>query len=519
MSYFLPYQERWIQDNSPLKLYEKTRRGGITYATSYRCILKCLREKKGSTFTQWVSSRDELTAKEFITDYVAMWAKEANKIAREMARGFDGVVGIDGENFEVVDEKRGITARVVRFKNGARIVSLSSNPLAFAGKGGDVLVDEWDLHEDQAAIFDMAFPCTTWGGQLELVSAYSATGTEDTEFARLCNDVREGNRPNISFHRTTIIDAIEDGFVEKVNEVKAKRGIPPQTREEFLASLRKGCRTLAAFNSQYMCVPNNASGTSLVSKADLAASKSAFDILRLHLCGDGGELDVTDPCCKPYIDVEFWCNVLSGKHRFALGWDIAVMGDLASIFVNKDEGERRKLVANITFKRCKLESQRQIVESMFEAAPRMVGCGDKSAIGYSDCVKLEIKYHERFVGVVFSGTTKLVVMTTMQGAFERHVQMLPLDCPEIPADIAAMKTGKTPHDRLTFIHGNNDYLPDSHCDIAVSCGLANYAEETIENLGPSLMAPADTPASDRRTDSDWSDPGYDYEKHLNSWGY
>ena len=499
MSYFLPYQERWIKDNAPLKLYEKTRRGGITYATSYRCVQKCLREEKDSSFTQWVSSRDELTAKEFITDYVAMWAKEANKIAREMVQGFEGVVGLDGENFEVVDEKHGITARVVRFKNGARIVSLSSNPLAFAGKGGDVLIDEWDLHEDQAALYDMAYPCITWGGQLELVSAYSPTGSEDTEFAKLCNDIKEGNRKNISFHRTTIIDAIEDGFVEKVNEVKAKKGIAPQTREEFLEALRDGCRTRDGFNSQYMCIPNKASGASLVSKADLAASKSAFDILRVHLEGDGGELDVTDPCCNPFIDVEYWRTVFAGSERLELGWDIAVTGDLASAWVNKTIEKRKKLLVNITFEHCKLESQRQIIEAMFDATSRLVGAGDKSGIGYSDCVKLEVKYHDRFVGVVFTGTTKLVVMTCMQGAFERHAQMLPFNCPEISADIAAMKTGKTPNNRLTFIHGTNDYLPKSHCDIAVSCGLSNYAGETLEGG----VADAVEIAEDSRYEDNW----------------
>lgn len=483
MGYFLPYQARWIHDNSPIKLYEKTRRGGITYATSYRCVDKCLREKPGSSFVQWVSSRDELTAKEFITDYVAMWAKEANKIAREMAQGFEDAVGLDGDHFEVVDERHGITARVVRFKNGARIVSLSSNPLAFAGKGGDVLIDEWDLHEDQAAIYDMAFPCITWGGQLELVSAYSPTGSEDTEFAKMCKAVKEGTRQGVSFHRTTIVDAIDDGFVEKVNEVKAKRGIPPQTRDAFLKAQRDGCRTIGAFNSQYMCIPNLASGDSLVSSADRAASKSAFDIFRMHLVGDGTELDVVDPCAKPYIDIEFWREIFKDCERLAFGWDIAVTGDLASMWINRQEGERRKLVVSLTFKRCKLETQRQIAEAMYDAGSDMVGCGDKSAIGYSDCVKLELKYPGRFIGIVFSGNSKLIVMSAMQGAFERHLQMLPTEYPEISADIGAMKTGKTPQNRLTFIHGNNDYLPDSHCDIAVSCGLANYAADTID-CGP-----------------------------------
>ena len=68
-AYFLPYQLRWINDDSALKLYEKSRRVGITYATSFRCVRKCLREPADSSFVQWVASRDELTAKEFATAY------------------------------------------------------------------------------------------------------------------------------------------------------------------------------------------------------------------------------------------------------------------------------------------------------------------------------------------------------------------------------------------------------------------------------------------------------------------
>ncbi len=493
MGYFLPYQERWIRDSAPLKLYEKTRRGGITYATSYRCVQKCLREKPGSSFVQWVSSRDELTAREFVTDYVAMWAKEANKIAREMARGFEDAIGLDGENIEVLDEKNGITARVVRFKNGARIVSLSSNPMAFAGKGGDVLIDEWDLHENQAALYDMAFPCITWGGQLELVSAYSTSGSEETEFARMCEAVREGRKPNVSYHRTTMEDAINEGFIDKLNEVKGKKGLPPQTPEEFRTMLRDGCRTRAAYESQYMCVPNRTHGSDAVARADLAAGKAKFDILRLHLEGDGVRIDITDPCAAPYIDVAYWRDMFAGCGRLALGWDIAVTGDLASIFINREDGPRKQLLASVTFKGCKLETQRQMIERMFEASHRLVGCGDKSGLGYSDCTKLEQKYPDRFLGIVLTSAAKLTVVNTMQGVFEQHLQMLPVDYPEISADIAALKTGATPSGRLTFLHGANEYLGNSHCDIAISCALAHYAALTLHNDGPCFMAPAGEP--------------------------
>ena len=88
----------------------------------------------------------------------------------------------------------------------------------------------------------MAYPCTTWGGQLELVSAYDSEGSEHSEFAKLCKACRNGLKPQISFHRTTIMDAISEGFVETVNEVKIAKGGKPQTREDFLAQIKDGCR-------------------------------------------------------------------------------------------------------------------------------------------------------------------------------------------------------------------------------------------------------------------------------------
>jgi len=127
MSYFLPYQQRWIDDESPLKLYEKSRRIGITYATSYRAFQKCMRRKG---LTQWVSSRDQLTAQEFVRDYIAKWCKVANVVAK----------GLAGDQIELIGDNQ-VQAFVVYFPSGSRIVSLSSTPQAFAGKGGDVLLD------------------------------------------------------------------------------------------------------------------------------------------------------------------------------------------------------------------------------------------------------------------------------------------------------------------------------------------------------------------------------------------
>lgn len=507
MGYFIPYQERWVNDNSTLKIYEKSRRIGITYATSFRCILKCLEEKKDSSFVQWVSSRDELTAKEFVTDYVAMWAREANKVSRELAAAVDGAVGLDGRNTEVVDEKHGITAFVVRFKNGARICSISSNPLAFAGKGGDILIDEMDLHAEQETLYAMAYPCITWGGQLEIVSAYSADGSENTVFAQLCTEAKGENPKGFSCHRTTLDDAIGEGFVEKVNEVKAAKGRPTQTREEFREQIRKGCITRGAFESQYLCIPNKASGQQAIAPSDLAAAKKPIGVLRIHLVGDATVLDYADPCVLMYAEHEYWRDLayLGKWERIALGWDIAVTGDLACIWVNvRQPNGVYRLAACLTFKGCKTESQRRVVEAILDADRSAVGAGDASGLGTTECANLEVKYYGRFVGLKFNAQSKLALYTLTQGVYEARRQELPINPPEIAADVAAMKKGTSASEKLIFVATKNDLLPDSHCDLMTGNALAIYAGETVQNTGPCKFEAAGTQKPEATGESAWS---------------
>jgi phage FluMu gp28-like protein len=242
--FFLPYQDAWINDDSTFKIAEKSRRVGFTYASSYRIFKKCM--KRGKGFQQWVSSRDELTAQEFIRDYIAEWCRKANVVAK----------GMYGDNIMLFDERKDIKAFVVDFPNGARIISLSSTPEVFAGKGGDIFLDEVDLHKDSGRLIDMATPCITWGGQLEVVSAYRVDGSSSTPFALMVKEAKGANAQGASLHRVTIHDAVAQGIVEKINE-KTKK---PVTREEFVKKLRAMCRTLAAWQSQYECIQQDAGG-------------------------------------------------------------------------------------------------------------------------------------------------------------------------------------------------------------------------------------------------------------------
>ena len=61
---FLRYQLRWIHDKSRLKIAEKSRQIGWTWATAYGLVRR--KSLAGATGDAWISSRDELQARLFL---------------------------------------------------------------------------------------------------------------------------------------------------------------------------------------------------------------------------------------------------------------------------------------------------------------------------------------------------------------------------------------------------------------------------------------------------------------------
>ena len=66
MGIFLPYQWRWIQDRSRIKLVEKSRQIGFSWATAYDIVRQ--QSRKAVKLDSWISSRDEIQARLFLLD-------------------------------------------------------------------------------------------------------------------------------------------------------------------------------------------------------------------------------------------------------------------------------------------------------------------------------------------------------------------------------------------------------------------------------------------------------------------
>src|SRR5437762_9828159 len=107
--FFLLYQLAWILDRSPLKIIEKSRQIGITYADAYDSVIKASTTPNG--LDVWVSSRDEVQAKLYLQD-CKYWAKFLHLKAEDL-----------GEI--ILDHVNRYSAYVLQFANGRRIYCLS----------------------------------------------------------------------------------------------------------------------------------------------------------------------------------------------------------------------------------------------------------------------------------------------------------------------------------------------------------------------------------------------------------
>ena len=235
----LPWQEAWRRDTSRMKIWEKSRRIGATFTEANDCVMTRLTKEKRSHY--WFSSADESAAYEF-ADYCRFWMKKFGTVVEIVTDSVrDDLTGRDAKAFVVT-------------VNGFRITAMSSNPRRFRSKGGDVCLDEYAFHDDPAKMWAAAYPTITWGDSIRVLSTHNGEGSAFHKQIQGGTPFVEGVTlaDRFSVHRVTILDAIEQGLVERINEVKGTS----MSREDFLASCRAGCRTEDDWLQEFMAIPS-----------------------------------------------------------------------------------------------------------------------------------------------------------------------------------------------------------------------------------------------------------------------
>ncbi|MCW9699489.1 terminase large subunit domain-containing protein [Avibacterium sp. 20-129] len=356
----LGYQKRWIADESQLKIAEKSRRTGLTWAEAADDVLIASRNKSdGGSDVFYIGSNKEM-AREFI-DACAMWASKFNRASGQ----------IQEELFE--DEDKDILTYVIYFASGFKIKALSSNPKNLRGMQGVVCIDEAAFHEKLAEVLKAALALTMWGAKVRLISTHNGV---DNLFNQLIQDSRAG-RKSYSIHTITLDDACREGLYQRICQV-SKRPWSAELEEEWKSGLLRETATEEDALEEYYCVPKRSSGGYLPRPlVDRAADRNKV-ILRFEC--DTRFMEWTEEE-REILTLEWLLNEvlpelenLNKDYRHSFGVDFARSGDL-SVFavVATLPNTARNVEITLEIRNCPYNQQRQIMLFVLSKLPRFIG--------------------------------------------------------------------------------------------------------------------------------------------------
>ena len=438
---FLPYQERWIRDRSRIKFMEKSRQIGISWCSSYD--LDREHSKSDARLDGWISSRDDIQARLFLED----------------CRKFADILQVAAEDLgeQVVDPEKGATSYVLRFANGIRIHSMSSNPDAQAGKRGTRLLDEFALHKDPRKLYSIAYHGITWGGQLAAVSTHRGSGNFFNEIIR---EIKEkGNPKGISLHTVTLVNALDDGFLYKLQS-KLPTDDPRQEMDEadYYNFIRNGCADEESFLQECMCVP-----------ADDNSAFLTYDLIA------GCEYEQTPAHLTDTDDL----SDLAAAGTLYIGVDLGREHDLTVIWVNQYVGGMHLCRRLITLEKVDFTRQEEILYSFLELSNVRRCCIDASGMGIQFAERAARRFGKyRVEGVKFSAPVKEELAYPFRAAFEDCNIRIPFDR-KLRADLRAVKKETTAAGNIRFAADRGE---NGHSDRFWAGALAIHAHSA--NDGP-----------------------------------
>lgn len=451
-TYFLPYQARWLADQSRFKISEKSRRIGMSYAQSYEDTRDAARAEK--PLDVWFSSADESAAKEYIL-YVAQWARILNIAAHDL-----------GET--VISKNDDIKALTVQFANGRRINALSSNPKAFRSKGGKLVLDEYAFHADQEAMWKAARPIITWGFPVRIISTYNGKGNR---YYRMVSEAKkaiaEGRKPQWSLHTTTIVDAVNDGLADRI----LGRTLTPAERQAWLDAERESCGDEDTWQQEYMCNP-----------IDEASAWLPWEVITACESPDAGKAELIGLDGKP---------VLASGDNCYIGWDVARTTDKSVIWVVQRVGDVFWTRAVKTMRRTSFAEQLDAFGGFMRLFNARRACIDKTGLGMPIVEEAQRRWGEyRVEGVTFTGEVKQHLATYGKQLFEDKRVRIPVSRDIRDSHHAVRK--------MTTVAGNPRFDADrneaGHADEFWAHMLALHAGETT--LQPSAGATVEADPND-----------------------
>lgn len=455
----LPYQKRWVEDASDIKIAEKSRRTGLTWAEAADAVLCAAAAKSaGGTNHFYVGSNKEM-AIEFI-DACAMWAKAFNKAASQISE----------ELFN--DGDKDILTFNIRFASGFKIQALSSRPSNLRGRQGNVTIDEAAFHEHLAEVLKAALALTMWGAKIRIISTHNG---DANLFNELIKDARAGKK-RYSVHRITLDDACAQGLYKRICQV---RGLPwsQEAEEQWKRNLIKDTASEEDALEEYYCVPK-AGGGAYLARVLIESRMKPAPVLRFQGSAEFNQW----PEFQREAEMAAWCeenllpllDALNPRLPHAVGEDFGRSSDM-TVMAPMEIGQDliRRVPFLVELHNVPFRQQEQVFNYLADRLPRLQG-GALDARGNGQYLAEQAGYRYgsgRMVSIMLSQGFYLEQMPKFKAAFEDAKIEVPQDL-DVLNDLRAIQVingiPKLPE-------GKTDAAKKRHGDSAIAIFLAYYA--------------------------------------------
>jgi len=449
-SHFLPYQLAWLDDTSPVKVWDKSRRIGATYVQSYEDVRDCAKKAVPAV---WFSSADESAAKEYI-EYCEMWTKLFDIAARSLGQVF-------------LDSERNIKTFTIEFANGTKIHALSSNPKAFRSKGGKVVLDEFAHHDNPNRLWAAARPCITWGFPMRILSTHNGTNTRFFKFV----DAIKKKKLNWSLHTTTIQKAAADGLLDKIRG----HATTQEEREAWLAELKADCFDESDWLQEYCCIP-----------VDEATAFLPYDLIT------NCELDSLPKPFKPTQTELDKIDIIAAKLLAQItgelygGMDVGRKKDLSIIWLWEKLGRQKYARLIIEMEKVLLPLQQLVLFAVLKHPRMRRFCLDSTGLGtqLGDATQLVFGPH-KVEAVNFSNPVKEDLAYRIKMEMEDKTLLIPSDF-EVREDFHSIRKFTTAAGNIRFDVASSDAR--GHADRFWAAALATLAAADARLSTPIYVA-------------------------------
>ncbi|MFJ2712204.1 hypothetical protein ACIOZM_15125 [Pseudomonas sp. NPDC087346] len=467
-SALLGYQKEWIGIRAPLKVGEKSRRIGLTWAEAADNVLVAAAEKQAGGQTVYYLGYNQDMTVEYI-QACAMWARAFNYAAGEIEEGI----------WPESDPDKHIKTYTITFPSGHRIVALTSRPSNLRGRQGVVVIDEAAFHQDLAELLKAALALLIWGGEVHVISTHD--GTENA-FNELINDIRAGKRKGELF-RCTFGEAVTDGLYKRVC---LRKGIPYTPEEE--AKWVQGVYGFYgdAAEEELDCVPSQGGGAFL--SLALIEQRTSKDVPVLRLKFPQGYETIAEH--TRLAETLEWCEneLLPLLQKLPLdahsyyGHDFARSGDLSVIWpLLKDQNMRKRTPFLVELRNVPFKQQEQILFYIVDRLPNFQkGAPDARGNGSQLAESAAVRYgFNRIERVMLTEGWYRDNMPPFKAALEDGTfDEIPADR-DVTGDIRAFRmvkgVARIPEKRTTEKGDGSKAGDKRHGDAGIAAALADYA--------------------------------------------